>query len=79
MIIPVATICILIMPKIFSTALLTGLTSLLLMFIGRVNLKHILLVLCIAAIPVLLIVAIAISTYNGNNNAGNTKAGIANH
>jgi cell division protein FtsW len=49
------------------------------MFIGRVNLKHILLVLCIAAIPVLLIVAIAISTYNGNNNAGNTKAGIANH
>ena len=78
MIIPVAIICILIMPANLSTALLTGLTSLLLMFIGRVNLKHILLVLCIAAIPVLLIVAIAVSTYNGNNNAGDTsKTGIA--
>jgi cell division protein FtsW len=66
------------MPANLSTALLTGLTSLLLMFIGRVHLKHILLVLCIAAIPVLLIVAIAISTYDGNNNTENTsKTGIA--
>ena len=78
MIIPVAIICVLIMPANLSTALLTGLTSLLLMFIGRVHLKHILLVLCIAAIPVLLIVAIAISTYDGNNNTENTsKTGIA--
>jgi len=77
-IIPVAIICVLIMPANLSTALLTGLTSLLLMFIGRVHLKHILLVLCIAAIPVLLIVAIAISTYDGNNNTENTsKTGIA--
>ena len=77
-IIPVAIVCVLILPANLSTALLTGLTSLLLMFIGRVHLKHILLVLCIAAIPVLLIVAIAVSTYNGNNNAENTsKTSIA--
>jgi len=78
MIIPVAIICTLIMPANLSTALLTGLTSLLLMFIGRVNTKHILLVLCIAAIPVLLIVAVAVSTYDGNNGNGSTeKKGIA--
>ena len=46
--------------------MLTGLTSLLLMFIGRVSFKYILLVLLIAAIPVMLIVAIAVSTYDGN-------------
>lgn len=78
MIIPVGIICVLIMPANLSTALLTGLTSLLLMFIGRVSTKHILLVLCIAAIPVLLIVAIAVSTYDDNNNSGSTgKEGIA--
>ena len=73
LIIPVAIICVLIMPANLSTALLTGLTSLLLMFIGRVSLKHILLVLSIAAIPVLLIVAIAVSTYDGSNNAWSTS------
>ncbi len=66
LIIPVAIVCVLIMPANLSTALLTGMTSLLLMFIGRVSVKHILLVLGIAAIPVLLIVAVAVSTYNGN-------------
>ncbi|HEX5153884.1 MAG TPA: FtsW/RodA/SpoVE family cell cycle protein [Parafilimonas sp.] len=77
-IIPVGIICVLIMPANLSTALLTGLTSLLLMFIGRVHLKHILLVFCIAAIPVLLIVAIAVSTYDANNNTENTsKTSIA--
>ena len=78
LIIPVGIICVLIMPANLSTAMLTGLTSLLLMFIGRVNIKHILLVLFVAAIPVLLIVAIAMSTYDGNNNsAGNDHKTIA--
>lgn len=67
LIIPVAIICVLIMPANLSTALLTGMTSLLLMFIGRVSVKHILLVLGIAAIPILLIVAVAVSTYDGGN------------
>jgi cell division protein FtsW len=78
LIIPTGIICVLILPANLSTALLTGLTSLLLMFIGRVSLKHILLVLGIAAIPVLLIVAIAVTTYDGNNNTGNgSKKGIS--
>ncbi|MBS1746739.1 MAG: FtsW/RodA/SpoVE family cell cycle protein [Bacteroidetes bacterium] len=78
LIIPVGIICVLIMPANLSTALLTGLTSLLLMFIGRVSIKHILLVLSIAAIPVLLIIAVAVSTYDGGNNAATkNKTGIA--
>ncbi len=78
LVIPVAIICALILPANLSTALLTGLTSLLLMFIGRVSVKHILLVLGIAAIPVMLIVAIAVSTYDGNNSNGSSdKKGIA--
>lgn len=68
LIIPVGIVCMLIMPANLSTALLTGLTSLLLMFIGRVSLKHIMLVVCIAAIPAMLIIAIAVSTYDGNDN-----------
>lgn len=77
LIIPVAIVCALILPANLSTALLTGLTSLLLMFIGRVSIKHILLVLGIAAIPVLLIVAVAVSTYDGNNKTSNSKHSIA--
>ncbi|MEP6466137.1 MAG: FtsW/RodA/SpoVE family cell cycle protein [Parafilimonas sp.] len=78
LIIPVAIVCVLIMPANLSTALLTGLTSLLLMFIGRVSIKHILLVFFIAAIPVMLIVAIAVSTYSGNGKTNtNSKTGIA--
>ncbi|MBV9960680.1 MAG: FtsW/RodA/SpoVE family cell cycle protein [Parafilimonas sp.] len=77
LIIPVAIVCVLIMPANLSTALLTGITSLLLMFIGRVSIKHILLVLSIAAIPVLLIVAIAVSTHSDSSKPDNGKPGIA--
>src|ERR1700710_725248 len=76
LIIPTAVVCVLILPANLSTALLTGLTSLLLMFIGRVSVKHILLVLGIAAIPVMLIVAVAVSTYNGNTKADDNKTSI---
>ena len=47
-IIPVLIICALIMPANLSNALLTGATSLLLMFIGRVSIKHILLTILVA-------------------------------
>ncbi len=77
LIIPVIVVCVLIMPANLSTALLTGLTSLLLMFIGRVSVKHILLVFGIAAIPVMLIIAVAVSTYNGNAKEDNGKHTIA--
>jgi cell division protein FtsW len=65
---PVAIICILIAPANLSTALLTGATSLLLMFIGRVSLQHIALTIIVAAIPVFMLVGIAVATYDGKQN-----------
>lgn len=63
---PVLVICGLIMPANLSNALLTGATAMLLMFIGRVSIKHLLLVVLIAAIPVSMIIFIAVYTYDGN-------------
>ncbi|MDE3235727.1 MAG: FtsW/RodA/SpoVE family cell cycle protein [Bacteroidota bacterium] len=63
--IPVLLVCGLIMPANLSNALLTGATSLLLMFIGRISLKHIFLLILIAMIPVALIVSVAVLTYDG--------------
>jgi cell division protein FtsW len=63
--IPVLLICALIMPANLSNALLTGATSLLLMFIGRISIKHILLLILIAMIPVAMIISVAVLTYDG--------------
>lgn len=62
---PVAVICLLIMPANLSNALLTGATCLLLMFIGRVSTKHILLTVGVAAIPIALIIGVAVLLHNG--------------
>lgn len=70
-IIPVATICILIAPANLSTAILIGGTSLMLMFIGRVSLKHIALTIAIALVPVILLITVAVSTYD--KEAGESK------
>ncbi len=63
-VIPVAVICLLIAPANLSTAVLIAGTSLLLMFIGRVSTKHILLTMAVAAIPIILLVSVAVSTYD---------------
>lgn len=64
MIVPVGIICILIAPSNLSTALLVGATSLLVMFIGRVNLKHIFLTIGIALIPIAILLSIAFGYYD---------------
>lgn len=69
-IIPVFIICALIMPANLSNALLTGATSLLLMFIGRVSFKHILLTILMAMIPVAIIVSVAIATHSNKSVEG---------
>lgn len=56
---PIAITCALIMPANLSNALLTGAISLLLLFIGRVSVKHIMLVLALGLIPVAIIIAMA--------------------
>jgi len=64
---PVLIICALIMPANLSNALLTGATALLLMFIGRVSLKHIFLTIGVALIPVAIIIAVSMLTYDGKH------------
>ena len=57
---PVAITCLLIAPANLSTALLLGASCLLLMFIGRVNTKHILMVIGLAMIPIIFLIAAAV-------------------
>src|SRR5688500_8184831 len=57
---PVIITCALIAPANLSTALLLGASCLLLLFIGRVNAKHILVLIGIACIPLVFLVSAAI-------------------
>ncbi len=61
---PVFFICILIAPANLSTALLTGATSLILLFIGRVSIKHLGLVVLVVAIPLSILVGVANMYYD---------------
>ena len=61
---PVAIICMLIAPANLSTAVLIGGTSFMLMFIGRVSTKHILATIGIAMIPIVLLITLAVATYD---------------
>ena len=63
-IIPVGIVCVLIAPANLSTALLTGATSMLLLFIGRVSTKHLLMTIGVALIPVALLVLLAVGFYD---------------
>lgn len=62
--IPVAIVCVLIAPANLSTALLTGATSLLLMFIGRVNGKHLAVLCGIGLFVVTILVSISMAYYD---------------
>ena len=70
-IIPVIIICVLIAPANLSTALLIGATSLLLMFIGRVNTKYLLLTVGGALVPLLILIVISMIYYDKEE--GKTK------
>lgn len=74
LIVPVAVICLLIAPANLSTALLLGASCMLLMFIGRASMKHLLLTIGVAFIPVIfLIVAAMVSHKNGITTAPPVK------
>jgi cell division protein FtsW len=64
LIIPVGIICVLIAPANLSTAILIGGIALLLMFIGRVRLRHIMLVIGLALIPLIFLVSVASHYYS---------------
>ena len=61
---PVGLVCIFIAPANLSTALLVGASSLMLMFIGRARLSHILLTILVLSIPIAVLVGIASSYRN---------------
>lgn len=65
--IPVGIICMLIAPANLSTALLLGASCLVLLFIGRAQVKHILLVVGIALIPLLFLVVAAIARHKAGD------------
>lgn len=73
---PVAIVCMLIAPANLSTALLTGATSLMLLFIGRVRIKHLILTFAVALIPVAILIAAAVirhKTSGGTAEKGKTE------
>jgi len=65
--VPVIIICLLIAPANLSTALLIGGIAMMLMFIGRVRLRHIMLVVGSALIPLLLLIGLATHYYDKEN------------
>ena len=78
LVMPIVITCGLIAPANLSTALLTGATGFLLLFMGRVSLKHMLLAIGVAALPVVLLVMIALKSYDPNAGAteNTSRAGI---
>src|SRR5580698_362611 len=68
-IMPVAIICLLIVPANLSTALLIGATSLILLFIGRVSAKHLLLTVAVALVPVIILVGAAMIRHSTTGGA----------
>jgi cell division protein FtsW len=61
---PVAIICVLIAPANLSTALLIGGIALMLMFIGRVRVKHIMFVALVGLVPLLLLLGVSSHYYD---------------
>ena len=65
---PVILSCLLIAPANLSTALLVGATSMIIMFMGRVQIKHLLLAVGVAALPIAILVMMAVSSHTSNEN-----------
>ncbi len=63
-ILPVGITCLLIAPANLSTALLLGASCMILLFIGRVNTKHLLMVVGLAFIPITMLVIAAVARHS---------------
>lgn len=69
LLIPIFLTVLLILPENFSDAMLTGLTSLLLLFIGRVRIKHLLGIIAVGLIPISFLLGYAMITHSTNQAA----------
>ncbi|MGC4232581.1 MAG: FtsW/RodA/SpoVE family cell cycle protein [Niabella sp.] len=65
-IIPIAITCMLIAPANLSTALLLGASCMILLFIGRVNTKHLLMVAGLALIPITMLIIAAVAQHHSD-------------
>jgi len=74
---PIAITCLLIAPANLSTALLLGASCMVLLFIGRVSTKHLLMVVGIAAIPIVLLIAAAVARHSTGEDIDSTATTIA--
>ena len=68
LIVPIGLTCLLIAPANLSTALLTGATGMLLLFLGRVSMKHLLVTIGIMMIPVVLLIMMAVTSQRSEDN-----------
>lgn len=75
-IIPIGIVCLLIMPANLSTAMMIGGTSLLLCFVGRVSMKHILLTIGVAMIPIIILISVAKLYYDKEEHKAKELPGI---
>lgn len=76
--IPVCLVCLLIMPANMSTALLLGASCVLLCFIGRVNIKHLMALLLIGVVGIAFIIGIVFATGIGGGRLETWKHRIEN-
>ncbi|MGC3953389.1 MAG: FtsW/RodA/SpoVE family cell cycle protein [Propionicimonas sp.] len=74
---PVAITCILIAPANLSTALLLGASCMILLFMGRVSIRHILLVVGLALIPITMLVIAAIARHSTGKDIDVTETTVA--
>jgi cell division protein FtsW len=73
LIIPVGLICVLIAPANLSTALLLGASCLMLLFIGRASVKHLLMVIGIACIPIVFLIVSAVVRHSASEEEVSAK------
>jgi cell division protein FtsW len=66
-IIPVVIVCAFILPANFSNAALTFATSLLIMYIGRISIKHLLLTISLALVPIFILISVAVVSHTTKN------------
>jgi cell division protein FtsW len=72
LIVPIGFTCLLIAPANLSTALLTGATGLLLLFMGRVSAKHLMGTISIMMIPVAILIVMAVASHQTDASVAET-------
>ena len=71
-IMPIGITCLFIAPANLSTALLLGASCMILLFIGRVDTRHLLMVIGLALIPITMLIIAAVARHNSEGNAAET-------